>query len=187
MRRRLPALVVLIGVLGAALPGAALAKAGPLPSADLQSVRAAVAKYHSLKQAEAAGYSLAGQPCVDSPFGAMGFHAVNMRLLADLAVDPLEPEILLYAPKASGGYRLVGVEYWMIALANTESGPAPWLGTEPPPLGFFNAAPSLFGQPFDGPMEGHEPGMPWHYDLHVWVFEHNPAGVFAMFNPALSC
>ena len=47
--------------------------------------------------------------------------------------------------------------------------------------------PSLLGIPFDGPMPGHEPGMPVHYDLHVWLFEHNPAGLTAPFNPAISC
>jgi hypothetical protein len=47
--------------------------------------------------------------------------------------------------------------------------------------------PSLFGLPFDGPMLGHEPGMPIHYDLHVWLYKHNPAGTFAMWNPRVSC
>ena len=43
-----------------------------------------------------------------------------------------------------------------------------------------------FGQPFDGPMPGHSPGMPIHYDLHVWLWETNAGGLFA-FNAALSC
>jgi hypothetical protein len=50
-----------------------------------------------------------------------------------------------------------------------------------------NAAPVLFGRVFDGPMPGHAPGMPWHYDLHVWVWKHNPGGIFAQFNPTVSC
>jgi hypothetical protein len=29
--------------------------------------------------------------------------------------------------------------------------------------------------------------MPVHYDLHVWLWEDNPSGLFAMFNPSLSC
>ena len=37
-----------------------------------------------------------------------------------------------------------------------------------------------FGRGFDGPMEGHEPGMPVHYDLHAWVWKRNPGGTFAM-------
>ena len=47
--------------------------------------------------------------------------------------------------------------------------------------------PSVLGHPFDGPMPGHTPTMPIHYDLHVWVAENNPAGVFAQWNPAISC
>ena len=47
--------------------------------------------------------------------------------------------------------------------------------------------PSIFGRPFDGPMLGHAPGMPIHYDLHVWVAERNPEGLFAQWNPAIAC
>ena len=47
--------------------------------------------------------------------------------------------------------------------------------------------PFMFDLPFDGPMFGHEPGMPVHYDLHVWLYRHNPAGLFAMWNPRVSC
>jgi len=39
-------------------------------------------------------------------------------------------------------------------------------------------------------MEGHEPLMPAtlrHYDLHVWLFKSNPAGLFNMVNPNVNC
>jgi hypothetical protein len=29
--------------------------------------------------------------------------------------------------------------------------------------------------------------MPIHYDLHVWLYKHNPAGTFAMWNPRVHC
>jgi hypothetical protein len=29
--------------------------------------------------------------------------------------------------------------------------------------------------------------MPIHYDLHVWLYKHNPAGMFAAWNPRVSC
>ena len=45
--------------------------------------------------------------------------------------------------------------------------------------------PSLFGVPFDGPMLGHEPGMPIHYDLHAWLWKKNPKGKFARWNPTV--
>ena len=50
--------------------------------------------------------------------------------------------------------------------------------------------PSLFGKPFDGPMEGHEPLIPKqyvHYDLHAWLFKDNPLGMFVPTNPTVSC
>ncbi len=40
---------------------------------------------------------------------------------------------------------------------------------------------------FDGPMLGHAPGMPIHYDLHVWVWRHNPSGTFNEYNPNVRC
>jgi hypothetical protein len=36
-------------------------------------------------------------------------------------------------------------------------------------------------------MPGHNPTMPVHYDVHVWLFQENPSGFFAPFNPNLSC
>lgn len=54
-------------------------------------------------------------------------------------------------------------------------------------LSTAGARPLMFGQAFAGPMEGHFPGTPMHYDLHVWTWAHNPAGMFAEWNPALSC
>ena len=50
--------------------------------------------------------------------------------------------------------------------------------------------PTLFGRPFDGPMEGHHPLMPLalhHYDLHGWLFKENPAGLFSPTNPDVKC
>jgi hypothetical protein len=152
-----------------------------------QAVRAATARFHSIAQASGAGYSLAGEPCVAEAPGTMGIHAVNFALAGDLDIDSLKPEILLYLPKDDGDYELIGVEYWSIALANSPNGPIPWFAADPPADGWFNPAPSVLGQAFDGPMPGHNPNMPWHYDLHAWLWADNPAGTFAPFNPALSC
>jgi hypothetical protein len=43
------------------------------------------------------------------------------------------------------------------------------------------------GKTFDGPMQGHSPIQPWHYDLHVWLSVTNPSGIFAPYNPAIHC
>ncbi len=143
------------------------------PPDDLQALKAATARYHSFTQAERDGYTIAGEPCVESPLGAMGIHAINPALIDDRAIDPMRPEILLYVPDENGRLELVGVEY----LTFDADGD---LSTD-------DDRPSLFGQPFDGPMEGHTPTMPVHYDLHVWVWAKNTSGLFAMFNPSLSC
>lgn len=176
----------MLAILGAATGGVALARSGPLP-ADAQAIRSAVAPYHNYANAVAAGYSVGQEPCVSSPAGTMGIHAPNVGILASGVNDPLRPPILIYLPRADGTLGLIAVEYWHIALANTSNGPTPWFGAEAPPLGFFNPAPSLLGQTFDGPMAGHNPQMPWHYDLHAWVIENNPAGTYAQWNPSISC
>src|SRR6266550_3541506 len=74
----------------------ALAGDGALPP-QLQGVRAAVARYHSFEQALKDGYTLrAGEPCVHSPLGTMGYHVANAAFMADDTIDPSRPELLLY-------------------------------------------------------------------------------------------
>ena len=185
MRWRIAITLAVAVLASASIVAAVAAKAGPLPGA-VQAIRGPLARYHDFNKARADGYSIADEPCVASPAGTMGIHAVDRALTTDLVNDPLRPEILLYVPRGDH-LELVGVEYMRVALANTSSGPAPWFEPTPPPLGFFNPAPTIFGHTFDGPMPGHNPEMPWHYDIHVWVFAENPSGLFAPFNPAISC
>jgi len=161
---------------GLALLGS-LATAAPASSDSLDSfdvriglaqVQMATARYLWEPNAIADGYIREDQ-CVDVPgLGGMGIHYVNPQRLGRL--DPTRPDILLYEPGPFGRRELVGVEYFS---ADKEPGDAD--------------RPSLFGQAFDGPMPGHFPGQPAHYDLHVWVWRHNPAGMFAPFNPNVSC
>ena len=154
-----------------------IAAAAWLPTAGagadpLQEVKAATARYNSVTQAEKDGY--VGEPvCVASPLGGMGYHYANEDLMADDAIDPARPEVLVYAPKQNGKLELVAVEYWK----RDADGSLLTAGDRP----------SLFGRRFDGPMPGHNPFMPVHYDLHVWLYEDNPAGMFTGFNPAVSC
>lgn len=152
---------------------AAVATATASPPEALQAAQAAAARYHSIEQALAAGY-VRGSACEQIPgVGGMGFHYVNPALLRDPTLDPEQPEILLYAPKENGKLELVAVEYFRAdADQNRDT---------------TGDRPSLFGQPFDGPMLGHAPGMPIHYDLHVWLYEANPNGTFAQWNPNVSC
>jgi hypothetical protein len=169
MRRVIPliALAALLITVGAAFVQAGN---GPLPP-ELREVRAATARYNDVNLAIADGY-IAASPCESSPDGTMGIHYFNPALAAP-GVDPLHPEVLLYLPTGTGGVKLVGVEYFQ-ADADQDKGTS-------------DDRPYLFGQGFQGPMDGHNPQMPIHYDLHVWVHEANPSGVFAQWNPAIRC
>jgi hypothetical protein len=150
-----------------AAPGAS----GNDVNSALAQVRQATVKYHDVTLAEADGY-VSTEECVEVPgLGGMGIHYVNFILAGDQAVDPLRPEVLLYVATEQG-FRLVAVEYLLIALANTPEGPAPWF--EPDPAD-------------ERPMPGHEPEQPWHYDFHVWLWQANPNGIFEDFNPNISC
>jgi hypothetical protein len=140
---------------------------------DLRRVRAATRRFRDVEAARAAGYAATGE-CTDDPkYGGMGIHYANKDLVADGKLDVTKPEILVYQPTRNGKLRLGAVEYFQ---ADGDQD----LATDPD-------RPQLFGLPFDGPMLGHEPGMPIHYDLHVWLYRHNPAGLFAMWNPRVHC
>ena len=183
---------------GLAIAAAAASCGGSSPTepggvaSELRAVRNATWAFHDFTRAMAAGYaSPVGGHCDQSPAGVMGVHAANAALVGNQALDPAQPEVLLYLPTGGGKYALVGVEYLQpVLVRNPATGAvSPWFAAEPWPSNFtqVTATPSLFGQTFQGPMPGHVPGMPWHYDLHVWAYSENPAGRFAQWNPSLSC
>ncbi len=165
--RVLAVLLIAIGVAAAAAPAQAR-PAGADVRRSLAEVRRATARYHDVNKAVADGY-VPTQVCVPQ----MGLHYLNPPLLDDPALDPTKPEIIIYAPGPNGKLRLVAVEWWSADLDQD-------LATDA-------GRPSLFGVPFDGPMPGHHPGMPVHFDLHAWIWKHNPAGMFTAFNPTVSC
>lgn len=110
--------------------------------------------------------------CVALPgTGGMGYHYLNPSLLG--SVDPEHPAILVFVPTADGG-RTLGAAEWFHADADQD-------------LATSDDKPSLYGVPFDGPMPGHEPGMPIHDDLHAWLFVHNPLGLTSPWNPRVHC
>ena len=159
---------------------------------ELAAVRAATAQFHDVEVAIASGYlNPAGVPCEQSAAGAMGHHSANPALTGSQALDPLHPEVLLYLPDPGGRFRLVAVEYvQFVLLRNPATNQvAPWVSATPWPSNYqvVTPTPRLFGQTFNGPMAGHVPGMPWHWDLHVWIWANNPTGMFQQWNPAISC
>jgi hypothetical protein len=178
-----------------AAPGAGLGVETPAMAAvgpDLAAVRAATARFHDPDAAAAAGYVFnVNEPCIESPAGAMGLHTPNPSLMGTQALEPTQPELLLYLRQPDGGLRLTGVEYLQAVLVrNPATGEVgPWISASPWPANYqvVTPTPQLFGQTFNGPMPGHTPTMPWHWDLHVWIWAHNPSGMFAQWNPALRC
>ena len=167
MRKLLSALTLVMMLLAPVSTFAAPGETDTDALQQLAQVRRATAKYHNVENAIADGY-IAAPHCIEHPaLGGMGYHYANPGLLMDGALDPLRPELLLYAPSGNGGMKLVGVEYMVSDVGQ--------------------AHPTLFGRQFDGPMPGHEPGKPVHYDLHAWVWQGNPAGIFSQFNPNVSC
>ena len=158
----------------AAIPTEATAqlRASALPSQDqsaavnqdLATLRQVTASFHDFQTAAAAGWAAQITPCMESPEGGMGFHYGNVALIDGTArVD--QPELLLYEPESNGQLRLVAVEYIIPYTFHSRDA----------------APPVLFGQEF----QQVDAFQLW--GLHAWVWKHNPSGLFAPWNPEVSC
>lgn len=148
-------------------------QAGRLTGAQRQVIREATRAFRDVDAAIDAGY-LPTDTCAALPgVGGMGYHFINPALAADDRIDPTQPELLLYRKDDKGRFVLAGVEWFK---ADADQDPST-----------TGDRPTLFGHQFDGPMPGHEPGMPMHYDLHVWTELKNPAGELSAWNPRLVC
>ncbi len=170
-RRLIPALAMMVALqIGAIGPVAA-------GQSSLAGLRQATAPFHNLAAAKAAGYTvevadLAGITCIADPGGAgtMGIHYLNPSLL-DNAVSATHPELVIYVPTA-GGPKLVAVEYLVLQ--------ADWDAAHASP-------PALFGEEFHLTPAGNRYGLPAFYELHAWVWQPNPSGMFFEWNPRVSC
>ncbi|MFB7247642.1 hypothetical protein ACFCYX_34865 [Streptomyces populi] len=146
--------------------------ADPKAMRDLVKAYLASVKYRDEKVALADGY--VPHQCSSDPagHGSMGYHYFNESRYGSL--DPAKPAALLFEDGKDGKRRLAGVEW--IVLDSDQN------------LKTSKDRPSMFGgQKFDGPMPGHYPGMPIHYDLHVWLWKQNPNGLFDRWNPRVKC
>ena len=145
---------------------------------ELAQVRRVTARFHDLDAALGAGYELGWvngsgnriiTGCVAHPTaGAMGYNYFNKELMDDLAVDVLKPEVLVYAPAEDGQRKLAAVE-WVARGPNSN----------PPGV---SEAPSVLGLH----MHILVPAVGF-YIMHAWVWSPNPAGMFADWNPEVSC
>ena len=182
--------------------GTLLWAAGPGPGPgepSLAEVRQATDRFRDVKVALAEGYirdpfdlcdtaEMMGMP---PALGAMGIHYFRPDLLGVTAppsprvngngthTDFRQPAILIYEPQADGTLQLVAVENLVFAAA--------WRGAghSEPPTFHGVTYDTMADDPTTAIDEAHmfEP----HFDRHVWLYRDNPNGMFAPFNPAVSC
>ena len=100
----------------------------------VQLVRKGTSQYIDVNNATAAGYGPFLGCVAGTDHGAMGIHYVNGTLLANLTLDPSQPQALIYEP-SNGKMTLVGVEFILDS--------ASWLAAN------NNAPPVLDGQVFN--------------------------------------
>jgi len=130
---------------------------------DVAKVRDATARFKTTEAAEAAGYKRVTDCIENQPAGAMGYHFQNNALL-DTTLDVNHPEVLVYEKKPDGTFKLNGVEFLVPISA--------WTAAEPP---------RIMGQALK---KADSLGI-WY--LHVWTWEPSPSGLFADWNPNVTC
>jgi hypothetical protein len=148
-------------------------------TASLHDVDAALAQHYRLLVAPPA---TEGDGCISDPaIGGMGYHYSRFDNLGDDAIDLLNPEFLVYAPKNGprqndvARTRLAAVEYFLPFSLK-------WPGPNQPG---FTKAPSLH----DFPSTSNLPDVSFTatdrfggWMFHIWLWENNPAGMFENFN-----
>lgn len=131
----------------------------------ITEVQNTTASFHDIDNAIEAGWSEDISECVEHPEeGGMGHHYARLEFF-DGRTNHLEPQVMLYEPLENGGFEFIGVEYIVpfdVLPPNSE-----------PPV--------LFGEEY---RQNHEQEI---WALHVWTEKENPSGLFADFNPNVSC
>lgn len=165
----------------------------------LTEVRRATERFRDVNVALAEGYlrdpldmcdtaEMMGQPAA---LGTMGIHFFRPDLLGITAppsprvsgsgmhTDFRTPSILIYEPQANGSLELVAVENLVFTDAWRAAG--------------RSGLPTFHGVPYDTMADNPDTAIDEahnfapHFDRHVWIYRDNPNGVFASFNPAVSC
>ena len=138
----------------------------------VQLVRAGTRQYVDVNAATAAGYATFLGCVAGQDHGAMGVHYVNGTLLSAGAIDPANPQALIYEP-VGNGMRLVGVEFIVFADA--------WLQNN------NNNPPVLDGQVFQFVDSPNRFNIPAFFELHVWAWRENPQGAYVDWNNKVTC
>ena len=147
-------------------------------SEQVAEAKKATATFHNIANAEQSGYGLfqdtAGLTCIADPSmgGGMGVHYVNGDNVNDPTEHARHPEATVYRLGSDGTLHLAALEYLVVKSA--------WDADHAGP-------PKLFGHTFMFTDAPNRYGLPPFYSLHAWVWDHNPAGEFAMWNPQVTC
>ncbi|MSR20373.1 MAG: hypothetical protein EXR91_05275 [Gemmatimonadetes bacterium] len=163
------------------------------PAPSFEEVRAATSRYQSVDAALADGYTRDPLDVCETAYylgelqdlGAIGVHYLRRDLLgveAEMATrldvtgihdDFLRPALLVYEPQADSTLQLVAIANMVNARAWEEVG---------------HRNPPSFGKvPFISSPDDQVTGYPAHYHLHMWLYRDNPSGMFAPYNPAVTC
>jgi hypothetical protein len=118
-------------------------------------------------------YDVNNVTCIENPAGGMGIHFVNPSRIGDAHEVASQPEAVIYEPQQDGSLRLVAVEYVVTKQAWEQAG--------------NTAPPRLFGRDFELVAAGNRYGLPDFYELHAWIWRHNPSGMNEDWNPNVSC
>jgi hypothetical protein len=157
----------------------------------LSALTQLTAPFHDVDQAQAAGYALFTAPPLTAPDGCissatdggMGYHYTRGNNLGDDSVTLLDPEFLVYAPK--NGPRKDGEARTRLAAFDYFIPYSPkWPGPDDPS---FKRAPTLhdFSTMSDLPDIAFAPSRFGGWMFHIWLWEHNPGGMFANWNSAV--
>ncbi len=174
IRKLVPFAVAMLALGGVALPNATVAAT---TSESVTNVRDSTVIFNDPAAALAAGYELATDladlACIDQPgAGAMGIHFRNSALVQSGTIDAARPQALVYQRTEDGRLRLGAVEYIVLR--------ADWDASHSSP-------PSLFGETFMPMPAENRFGWPPFYQLHAWIWQANPSGMFSMWNPGVTC
>jgi hypothetical protein len=135
-----------------------------LEGAVLATLRNATASYHNIDNAIADGYVLVSDCEVRTGHDPAGILYANVDNLMDGIIDPEKPEGLLYAPREDGPPRLMGVDLAIPYALRLEAEPPEFLGVTLYPEDEFGV-----------------------WGLHVWIWGHNPEGMFEEGHPDIHC
>lgn len=190
----LPTALCAVALLATTAPGIA---AGSEDEA-LAEIREATERYKDIEVARDDGYIRdPDDHCVTAKaegfppqLGAMGVHYLRPDLLAitetesrvagdGTHTDFTQPGVLVYEPQADGSLELVAVENLVFAEAWRAS------GHESPPTFHGNEYYYMIDNPRTDVDEAH--GFRPHYELHIWLYRDNPNGLYAQFNPNVTC